>query len=231
MSFMTCPFPTPAAVRDVRAHAAQVRIDAREHLPARADGDREAAVLGRRHPRAPPGRPRSPRLSPRAPRRPSRSTSTVAVLMSTTVWPARACAMRPSGPKHTWRTCGSPGTQMNTTSARAATSETLAPARTPAPAQSAIRSDTTSYPITGLPDLRARLRHMRPPIVPRPMKPRVEGSFNHRRCFPAFGNADSSSSLAERRRSGGQVTHLLFGGRRPRTRFRCGKRPNRSMMS
>ena len=107
----------------------------------------------------------------------SRSTSTVAVLMSTTVWPARACAMRPSGPKHTWRTCGSPGTQMNTTSARAATSETLAPARTPAPAQSAIRSDTTSYPITGLPDLRARLRHMRPPIVPRPMKPRVEGSF------------------------------------------------------
>src|SRR5438067_505008 len=49
--------------------------------------------------------------------------------MSTTVCPERTRATRPSGPRPTARTCGSPGRHMKTISARAATS-----AAEPAPA-------------------------------------------------------------------------------------------------
>ena len=202
MSFMTSPVPTPPQCEisvpmqrrygSMRASTSALAPTVIARVPSSADGT----------PRAIGASAKSAPLAANAAAA-SRLTATVAVVMSTMVCPARACSTRPPAPKHTSRTCDSPGTHRNTMSARAATSATLAPASipTPAPVHSATRAGTMSYPSTGFPDLRARLRHIRPPITPRPMKPRVAGSF-----IATLQHCRSRASLASpgpRRRPGG----------------------------
>src|SRR5260370_9615978 len=103
----------------------------------------------------------------------SRASATGVVLMSTTVWPERTRATRPSGPRPTARTCGSPGRHMKTISARAATSAAEPAPATPSPASAASGSARWSNATTAAPDFLARLRHMASPITPSPMNPSV----------------------------------------------------------
>src|SRR5205814_4584317 len=93
--------------------------------------------------------------------------------MSTTVCPERTRATRPSGPRPTARTCGSPGRHMKTISARAATSAAEPAPATPSRASAASGSARWSNATTAAPDFLARLRHMASPITPSPMNPSV----------------------------------------------------------
>ncbi len=103
----------------------------------------------------------------------SRARATGQVLMSTTVWPARTSEASPPAPRHTARTCGSPGRHRKMISARATRSAVDGAAVTPSRPSASSGAGRVSWATTASPDFFARLRHIASPITPSPMKPSV----------------------------------------------------------
>lgn len=90
--------------------------------------------------------------------------------MSMTVAPAAMPSSTPSGPVMTSVTWGEEGTQVMTTSERAATPAALAPAWAPAAASSSTAGRLRFQTVSGKPAL-SRLRHIGWPMAPNPIKP------------------------------------------------------------
>src|SRR5882762_1746639 len=123
-----------------------------------------------------------------------RATATVVVLKSTMMDGRFKTLANPSAPMQTCSTCRPPGSDKKTISARSATSCNDLARRALVPSNAAKAAEDMSKAITSPGCLSAMLRHMAPPITPRPTKP-ITGCTDMVRLFKALVHPHAAADV------------------------------------